>query len=113
MSEVEEPTEGRRRGKRRKLSLVLLAVSAAVETMAVKRKGYGLGGDVIVRCSQGHLFTTIWIPLASFKAVRLGGARLQRCPVGHHWSLVRPVRSSELTEDERSLAAEHRDVRIP
>jgi hypothetical protein len=42
--------------------------------------------DVIVRCSQGHLFETIWIPLVSFKAVRLGTRRLQRCPIGHHWA---------------------------
>jgi hypothetical protein len=68
---------------------------------------------VIVRCRQGHLFTTIWIPLASFKAIRLGSVRLQRCPVGHHWSLVSPVRASELTDEERSFAAEHCDVRIP
>jgi hypothetical protein len=38
--------------------------------------------DAIVRCSKGHLFTTIWVPLASFKAVRLGSRRYQRCPGG-------------------------------
>jgi len=35
-----------------------------------------------VRCSAGHLFTTIWIPLASLKSVRLGDRRYQRCPAG-------------------------------
>lgn len=40
--------------------------------------------DVPVRCSAGHLFTTIWMPIASIKAVRLGGERWQYCPVGHH-----------------------------
>lgn len=28
--------------------------------------------DRIVRCRQGHLLETIWVPLASIKAVRLG-----------------------------------------
>jgi hypothetical protein len=37
-----------------------------------------------VRCKDGPLFTTIWIPLGSVKAMRLGGARFQRCPVGDH-----------------------------
>jgi hypothetical protein len=41
--------------------------------------------DTPVRCSAGHLFTTIWVPLGSLKAVRLGGTRYQYCPVGHHW----------------------------
>jgi hypothetical protein len=71
------------------------------------------GGNVVARCRQGHLFTTIWIPGVSVKALRLGWWRIQRCPVGHHWALVRPVRESELGEDERREAAEHRDVRLP
>jgi hypothetical protein len=72
-----------------------------------------VGGNVIVRCREGHLFTTIWIPGASVKALRLGRWRYQRCPVGNHWSLVTPVRESELTEEERELAHSHRDIRLP
>lgn len=68
---------------------------------------------MVVRCRQGHLFTTIWIPGASLKSVRLGWYRFQRCPVGGHWSLVRPVREADLDDDERRSAAEHRDLRIP
>jgi hypothetical protein len=71
------------------------------------------GGNLVARCTQGHLFTTIWIPGASVKAIRLGGRRFQRCPVGQHWSIVKPVREAELTAEERSEAAEHRDVRLP
>lgn len=71
------------------------------------------GGNVVVRCRQGHLFTTIWIPGTSVKSLRLGFWRVQRCPVGHHWSLVRPVRESELTDEQRSEAAAHRDIRLP
>jgi hypothetical protein len=71
------------------------------------------GGNVVVRCRGQHLFTTLWIPGASVKSLRLGWWRLQRCPVGHHWSLVRPVRESELTPEERAEAAGQRDIRLP
>lgn len=79
----------------------------------LKMRGYGFAGDVVVRCRRGHVYTTIWIPGASLKSVRLGWWRLQRCPVGGHWSLVTPVRQSALTEDERRAASESRDIRIP
>jgi len=79
----------------------------------MKLRGYPIGGNLIVRCRQGHLFTTIWIPSVSIKAIRLGWWRVQRCPVGQHWSIVVPVRPSELTDDERQLARGRRDVRLP
>jgi hypothetical protein len=82
-------------------------------TFAARRLGYKLGPNTIVRCRRGHLFTTIWIPGVKLKGLDLGIARLQRCPVGSHWSLVTPVRESDLTDEERALALEHRDVRIP
>ena len=62
--------------------------------------GYNMGGNVVVRCRQGHLFSTLWIPGVKLKAVDLGVARFQYCPVGKHWSLVMPVRDSALTEAE-------------
>ena len=40
-------------------------------------------------------------------------ARVQRCPVGNHWSLVVPVRTKDLTEAELQSAREHHDIRIP
>jgi hypothetical protein len=82
-------------------------------TLVARRLGYKVGGNVVVRCRQGHLFTTIWVPGASLKAIRLGWAGLQRCPVGKHWTLVTPVKDATLTDDERRSAAEHHDVRIP
>jgi hypothetical protein len=85
----------------------------AAGTLAARRFGYNLGGNAVVRCRQGHLFTTIWIPGVKLKAVDLGVARLQRCPVGKHWSLITPVRDSSLTDGERQFAREHHDVRIP
>lgn len=98
---------------RRRLRWLVLAGAAVAETVPIWLRGYRLGGNVVVRCRQGHVFTTIWVPGASVKALRLGPWRLQRCPVGRHWSLVTPVPSSELTEDERQAASEHRDVRLP
>ncbi len=97
------------------LSVVVLVVAlVGGGTIAGRRMGYRVGGDVIVRCSQGHLFTTIWIPFVSLNAVRLGSRRFQRCPVGGgHWSLVRMVRDAELTVSERAMAAKFHDVRLP
>ena len=96
----------------RRVGLIVVA-SAAVEVAGLWLRARRLGGNVVVRCGQGHLFMTIWIPAASIKAVRLGPWRLQRCPVGHHWSLVTPVNEASLTEDERAQAATHRDIRLP
>ncbi len=75
--------------------------------------GYRLGRRTIVRCRAGHLFETIWIPGASFKSIRLGPARFQRCPVGRHWSLVTPVREDTLSDEELRKAHATRDVRVP
>ena len=83
-------------------------------TIVMRRRGYsGFGGNTVVRCRDGHLFTTIWIPGVSVKALRLGLARVQRCPVGEHWTIVKPVKDADLSADEKQFAAEHHDVRIP
>jgi hypothetical protein len=97
---------------RRKAAAALIA-GVLPATLLLRRKGYKLGNDTIVRCRAGHLFTTIWVPLASVKAIRLGWWRFQRCPVGNHWTLVHPVNESELTQDEIATAHAARDVRIP
>lgn len=100
-------------GARRK-TIVVVGLALVVETVVVaRRRGCLLGANTVVRCQSGHLFTTLWIPGASLKALRLGWWRFQRCPVGKHWSFVTPVRASELTEEEQRLAAETRDIRIP
>jgi hypothetical protein len=66
-----------------------------------------------VRCSRGAVFETIWVPKVSFKAVRLGDRRLQRCPVHHRWEVIRRVDSATLTPAERAEAASHPAGRIP
>ena len=100
----------------RRLRLILLCGILAgyiLATLIARRRGYSIGATTIVRCQQGHLFSTIWIPGASLKAIRLGWYRLQRCPIGAHWSLVRPVRDADLSEDELQFARAHHDLRLP
>jgi hypothetical protein len=63
----------------------------------------------VVRCQQGHLFRTVWVPGVSFKAVRLGNYRVQRCPVGRHWAIVTRVPDTELSDAERRLAEQNDD----
>jgi hypothetical protein len=62
-----------------------------------------VAGKVVVRCSSGHVFTTTWSSFASITSNRLGGSRYQRCPVGHHWALVKRVNNSDLTDEERRV----------
>ena len=100
-----------RKNRRKLLAAILLA--EIVATVIARLLGYGVGGNTAVRCRRGHLFTTIWIPGASLKSIRLGWWRIQRCPVGPHWSIVVPVKDVELTEAERRTAHETRDMRIP
>jgi hypothetical protein len=91
----------------------VLAVRVVVLARRMHDSGYRLGGDVVVRCRDGHLFTTIWIPFVSLKAVRLGWVRWQYCPVGEHWTFVVPVRDSDLTDAQRRFAEQHHDRRLP
>jgi hypothetical protein len=117
MSRLRGPRRRRfskRSGRRRAARVVGVAVAAvALETLGLWLRSHRLGGQVVVRCRQGHLFTTIWIPAASVEAIRLGWWRLQRCPVGQHWTIVTPVMEAELSEPDRRLAGERHDIRIP
>ena len=102
---------GRRRSKVRILAFFVAVYAAG--TVVARRRGYNIGGHTVVRCRDGHLFTTIWIPGVSVKSLRMGWYRFQRCPVGDHWTIVSPVKDIDLTEEERESAAANRDVRIP
>jgi hypothetical protein len=92
---------------------LIAAVGVLSEAIPLWLRGYPFGGNVVVRCRDGHLFTTLWVPGASLKAVRFAGWRLQRCPVGHHWSVVTPVRRSDLSKQQERAASEIKDIRIP
>jgi hypothetical protein len=99
-------------GARRRTGIIV-AGAMLVETAGLWLRTRRIGGNIVVRCRQGHLFTTLWIPGASVKSLRLVAWRFQRCPVGKHWSLVTPVDESKLTDAERRSAHEHHDIRLP
>jgi hypothetical protein len=99
--------------RRRRMGLLVAVATTAAEFAALRRLGYPGAGNVVVRCRQGHLFTTLWVPGVSVKSLRLGWWRLQHCPVGGHWSVVAPVRQTDLPPDEQRVAAARRDIRIP
>lgn len=94
--------------------LVLVVVVGLAVYSAVGRRADGQRTfDHIVRCKDGHLFTSTWIPGFSLKAVRLGTVRYERCPVGRHWSTVSRVDESTLTADEIARARAVHDSAIP
>lgn len=99
--------------KRRLRLLAFFVALDAIATLVARARGYSVGGETPVRCRRGHLFTTIWIPGVSVKSLRLGWWRVQWCPIGHHWTIVAPVRSSDLTWLQRRTAESHHDVRVP
>lgn len=94
--------------------VLAIAIMLGLIGLGARRIGYAsVGSDAIVRCRDGHLFTTLWIPGVSLKSIRFGMTRFQYCPVGRHWTFVAPVRESELTEEQIIDASRHHDVRIP
>jgi hypothetical protein len=95
------------------LIVVLVVVGVLVVRAIVLARRLDYRGEVVVRCREGHLFTTIWIPGVSFKAIKLGWFRLQYCPVGEHWTLVTPVPNSDLTNWERRIAERYHDGPVP
>lgn len=99
---------------RRQKGIAIAGGTAALEALFLRRaSGKLVGWRTIVRCHRRHLFTTTWIPGVSVKALRLGPWRIQRCPVGAHWSLVWPVRPAGLTDTERAEARSVRDTLLP
>jgi hypothetical protein len=92
---------------------ILIVAGLLVEPIALWLRGYPIGGRVIVRCRQGHLFTTLWVPSVSVKSIRLLWWRVQRCPVGEHWTVVKPVRDGEISESERRAARHIFDIPVP
>lgn len=111
------PRRGRRAPRRRRPASrwrALLVVAALIaELSGVWARAHRFGGHLVVRCRRGHLFTTLWIPGVSAKALRLGPRRLQRCPVGGHWSWVTPVDERRLSVAERDAAHARHDRTIP
>ncbi|MFB9928956.1 hypothetical protein ACFORO_31045 [Amycolatopsis halotolerans] len=67
----------------------------------------------IVQCSQGHYFSTIWLPFVSLKAIRLGERRVQKCPVCHRFRSVVQVSADQLSAEELRAAEALKDSRLP
>jgi hypothetical protein len=105
MTDSTQDKQQRRRAIRRRV--VFLTIVAAVVTNVVMRiRGYAIPGRSPVRCSQGHLFETMWVEGASFTSLRLGPTtRFMRCPVGRHWAIVHPVKPADLTDEDRAALA--------
>ena len=101
------------RGRRRRAIAVAAVIAYIIGTIIAIRQGYSFGKNTVVRCREGHLFSTVWIPGASVKSLRLGLWRVQWCPVGRHVDLVHPVKEAGLTAAERSFALAHHDVLVP
>src|ERR1700744_5309092 len=99
--------------KRRLFVFAAIAAAYAAGTVVAVRQGYAFGRNTVVRCRRGHLFTTVWIPGASVKSLRLGFWRVQWCPVGGHVDLVHPVKQASLSGESRAFALEHHDVPVP
>jgi len=100
--------------RRRRLAITAGVLAGyAIGTVVMLNRGYKFGRNVPVRCLGGHVFSTVWIPGASVKSLRLGPWRAQWCPVGRHFTLVKLLRDADLTEAERSYAAAHHDILVP
>lgn len=100
-------------GRRALRILATVAGVAGLGTLVGRLLGYELGMNTVVRCREGHLYTTIWIPGVKLKGLEFGLARYQYCPVGHHWSIVVPVRRGSLTPAEAAAAAAVHDIWLP
>jgi hypothetical protein len=108
-------TSSKSSGRRNRRLVIAGAIAASYVAgiIAARRMGYRFGRNVVVKCHAGHVFSTIWIPAASFKALRLGLWRVQWCPVGKHVAVIHPVKDVDLTEEMRDLAAVNHDVPVP
>ena|ERR1035437_512080 len=92
--------------------VLIWVILVMIPTAITFNKGLRFGKNVAVRCSANHLYTTIWIPSVSLKAVRWGFRRYQYCPVGKHWVWTTRLREPELTSEAIDEASKTHDIRI-
>ena len=101
------------RSRTRRCVTLGVVVFYVVATVLARRRGYsGLGGRTRVRCRDGHVFRTIWVPGVSVTSLRLGWYRFQYCPVGRHWTLVHPIKDSDV-DDVDARAPLLDDIGLP
>jgi hypothetical protein len=66
----------------------------------------GIIGNRILRCSDGHLFTSTESSRLLLSA-HFGPKRLMRCPVDGKWRMMENVSSKDLTEEQLREAGQH------
>jgi hypothetical protein len=89
--------------------IVAALLAFAAGAVIARKRGYKDTGDVIARCGRGHLFETVWVPRPSIRMFHLGWARIQRCPVKGHLSLVRRADGDRLTPQQKKAARKVHD----
>jgi hypothetical protein len=67
----------------------------------------GIVGDRVLRCSDGHLFTSTE-GSRLFLSLHLGPKRFLRCPVDHKWRIAENVQAKDLSDAERERAHKYR-----
>ena len=92
--------------------VIIWVTLVMIPTAIIFNTGLQSGKNVVVRCTTNHLYTTIWIPSVSLKAIRWGFRRYQYCPVGKHWAWTSQLRRPELTSDAVEEANKMHDIRI-
>lgn len=90
-------------------AVIVVFVGLAVWQVLDRRPSASTGYSRVARCRDGHLFMSTYTPGVSTRSGRLGSFRVQRCPVGNHLSVVRPVDATRLTAQEIEEAQAHRD----
>ena len=67
----------------------------------------------VMRCPDGHLFETPFLPMMSLKAIRTPRGRIMRCPVDGRRGLVELMFTAELTPAQRDEARRNRTSPLP
>lgn len=67
----------------------------------------GIIGDRILRCSDGHYFTSSESKRL-FGSIHFGAKRLMRCPVDGKWRMAGNARSTDLTPEQLEQARRYR-----
>ena len=82
---------------------VVWVVLVLVRFVIAKRRAAPRGHPPIVRCSKGHVFTTVWIPGGSFKAVRWLDP-IPALPGRQAWNIGQTHQRRRLSDEERQSA---------
>jgi hypothetical protein len=64
----------------RRRRALIIAAAFLLEPLAMWLRGYPLGGNLVVRCREGHLFRTLWIPGVSLKGASLRVVEIPALP---------------------------------